>query len=149
MYLIALPTLCMLPAAMPHFVFSMKGQDRAPAAGVSTRDWFYTYKWETDDETFVPIVLDDMAEVTEPDVGDTLWFVMDEQVLGHVPVLRVVPNVMSDNVEIWYDSRAVVVAKGCNHIKTAHKTGRVGYHSQGFFDQLTAHIAKQGMPSGA
>ena len=85
---------------MKHFLYVMHGSDPAPAGDGDTASWFDYYKWNVDEETYVP----KSAPYLAIQDGDFLWFVLDAQVVGGAKVLRVeTPSLPTQKQEIWYD----------------------------------------------
>lgn len=120
---------------MKHFVFTMAGQDTAPAGGGTTEGWLFHYKWDVDGETFVPVP-ETLAEEV-PVAGDLLWFVLDDRVIGYVPVLRTAEDPINNNIEVYYDTRKLHDAKRQQQIRTKQKMGLVTDASGiAFFDTL-------------
>lgn len=92
---------------MKHVIYRMKGSDPAPAGDGSTESWFRYYKWPADRESFEAFV-PRRVPFLEAETGDLLWFVMDDHVLGCVPLLRVdTPSLPSQVQELWYQTGSV------------------------------------------
>lgn len=120
---------------MKHFVFTMQGQAVAPAGGGTTEGWFFYYKWDVDEETFVPVPDTLSADTLVAD--DLLWFVLDDRVIGYVPVLRTAEDAINDKIEIYYDTRKVHDATKQRQIHTKQPMGVVTDASgTAFFDTL-------------
>ena len=96
---------------MRHFQYRMKSEAPAPAGDGDTGTWFSFYKWNIEDENFVPR----RQPFLPIEAGDFLWFVMDGVVKGGVPVLRVeLPSLPHQQQEIWYDPRQGVDFHGAS-----------------------------------
>lgn len=70
-----------------------------------TRGWFRHYKWETFEETWIPVALDS-CENLMPE--DWLFFLLDGELLGCVQVLRIVEDPAHQRKEIWYDDKKTI-----------------------------------------
>jgi hypothetical protein len=100
----------------------MKSADKPPAGGGTTKGWFEYYKWDVDGEAFVPVP-EDVAGGA-PEVGDTLWFLMDNQLLGCVPVLSVSADELNSQLEIHYDTRQLQDFEQQTKYWMPHSTGK-------------------------
>ena len=118
---------------MNHFVFSMVGSDMAPAGGGTTEGWFFHYKWDVDDEAYIPVPDTHAA----PEAGDTLWFLLNTRVIGCAPVLRVQDDELNSRLEIYYDTRYLQDSKDQATFHSQQPTGLVtGPSSIAFFSEL-------------
>lgn len=110
---------------MNHFIYAMTSTDRAPATGGDTKSWFEYYKWDVDDFAYVPVGEDVLPDY-ELNAVDLLWFVMDGDILGCVPVQNIIPS-LQGSVELHYHTQDIQVGPtGALAFKTHEKTGRVG-----------------------
>jgi hypothetical protein len=96
---------------MKNYVISMNGEASDPLNMGDTKSWFFAYKWrlDEDDEVFFPVRKGELPDIAE---GDTIWFLMDEQLIGCATVLRIMPSTLSSDEEIWYHTKACKRAKG-------------------------------------
>ena len=125
--------------SMRHFVYAMKSTDKAPAGGGLTHNWFMHYKWDVDDETYVPYVQPEGAAL--PTEGDTIWFVEDQFLLGCARITRVTEDPLNDRHEIYYDTRDLQDFQGQKTVSTAQPSGVVHAPSSvNFFDELKRHM---------
>ncbi len=104
---------------MKQYIYNMRAEARAPAGGMLTEVWFFTYKWDVDGEAFVPFEPGALNERPQP--GDLLWFRMDQRILGYVPVQEVRGDDLSCYTEVCYDTR---------EIRRAEKAGLYFYDDQ-------------------
>lgn len=88
-----------------HFVYSMNGSVKPPAGDGDTASWFRFYKWDTEDEVYVPR----LRPFYDASPGDYLWFVLDGKVLGSVQILRIELEESQGRQEIWYDASKKLV----------------------------------------
>lgn len=126
---------------MKHFVFAMNGKAPAPASGGKTEAWFMFYKWDVDGEAYVPFPDYALPQDVTFDEGDVLWFIMDERVIGCVPILRVADSSSHDVVEVYYDTRQIQRApfQNLTH-RSAAATGLVENDLVATFTELKAHF---------
>lgn len=89
---------------MRHYLFNVVSDLPAPAAGNDMGSWFLFYKWNVDDEVFVPVHDPTRRHFLEAQPGDLLWFSLDRKLIGAVPILRVMDEPSQRRVEVWYDS---------------------------------------------
>ena len=85
---------------MADYYYFMLGDAPAPSGGGDLRTWFEFYKLGAGGETFVPLKHEDKL----PNIGDFLWFVLDDHVVAMAPVLRVVEDPINVLHEAWFDS---------------------------------------------
>jgi hypothetical protein len=87
---------------MRHFLYCLWSSPVGALAGDGdTESWFRYYKWDTTGEVFVPV----RAPFLAAEVGDTLWFSMDGELLGCAPIHRVdTPLRPTQTQELWYDA---------------------------------------------
>ena len=92
-----------------NILIQLRGNDQDPVHTGDMKSWFYYYKWVPgeDNEVFYPLGEDEFPELKE---GDTLWFAMDQVLVGKVPLLRVVQDDMNDRKELWYNCKDCVPA---------------------------------------
>ena len=96
---------------MRHFLYRMRAANPAPAGDGDTGSWFLFYKWNIDEENYVP----QYQPFLDASPGDFLWFVMDGLVRGGAPVLRVEnPSLPHQRQEVWYDTKESVDFGGDN-----------------------------------
>lgn len=109
---------------MDHFIYAMNSKDPAPAAGGDTKSWFLHYKWDVDDFTFVPVPEDKLIDFSTEGLGKptTLWFVLDEVILGCAPIHAFMPS-LNGSVELHYDTRLMQVKPEGVELTTPDKTG--------------------------
>lgn len=94
---------------MKDVLYIRKGSDKAPQGGGDTRSWLFYYKLRAgeDSELSVPGPDRDYDKTTEvkdePEAGDRLWFILDELIVGVVPVLRVMFDDLNNRNEYWYN----------------------------------------------
>jgi hypothetical protein len=95
---------------MKQYAYCMIGDAPDPIGSGDTKSWFLHYKWRLDekDEVFLPVPKDTFPDIEE---GDDLWFLMDEEILGHAPVLRVCMDWANERKEIWFDTSTCVAAR--------------------------------------
>lgn len=90
---------------MRHLIFSMQANDPAPAAGMRMEPWFYTFKWQIDDDyAFVPF-----PAGTDAGPGDCLWFVMDDELLGGVQLIGTSLCTETGQTELRYRGQDIFV----------------------------------------
>jgi hypothetical protein len=91
-----------------NYLIQLSGDGMDPIHSGDMKSWFHFYKWAPgdDDEVFFPVPEDMFPEITE---GDTLWFSMDENVLGRVSLLRVQQDDFNDQKELWYNCKDIVL----------------------------------------
>ena len=120
---------------MSHFVYAMKSTDKAPAGDGTTATWFKYYKWDVDDETYVPY--QPSEDAVRPVANDVVWFVEDLHVLGCAKITKVVEGALHDRLEIWYDTRELQDFLGQRTVSTAQPGGVVTDKSSiAFFEEL-------------
>jgi hypothetical protein len=125
---------------MSHFVYAMKSKDPAPVGGGTTEGWFLRYKWDVDDEAYVPVPTLQPG-VPWPQVGDTIWFVMDRAPLGCAVITKVQEDPLNDRHELWYDTRVLQDFQGQRMYHTSQATGVVTTDSSvAFFNGLKSHV---------
>jgi hypothetical protein len=108
---------------MKHYLFNVVSELPAPAAGNDMGSWFLFYKWDVDDEVFVPVHEPTRSRFLDAEPGDFLWFSLDSKVIGCVSILRLVDEQAQRKVEVWYDASAkVVVDAFCSDV---HRTGKL------------------------
>lgn len=93
---------------MKHFVYSMKGEDLPPAGDGTTSGWFYYYKWDVDGEAYMPFPENLATGEASPEPGDLLWFVMDGNLLGYVPLTEARHDQLNQRVEFCYDTNRIM-----------------------------------------
>lgn len=124
---------------MQHFVYAMNGKDPSPVGTGTMEAWFTRYKWDVDDETFVPVLGIDEKDL--PKKGDLLWFVMDQFPKGYAEILRVTDGTSLGGHELHYDTRTLHDFNGQHMYRTAQKMGLVTEKSSvAFFDGLRKHM---------
>jgi hypothetical protein len=91
-----------------HYVIPMRSTEKDPTNNKDMATWFYFYKWAPgeEDQRFFPV--SEAVLPTTPQEGDTLWFIMDERVVGKVPVLYSILDESNCRLEIWYDCACAV-----------------------------------------
>jgi hypothetical protein len=105
---------------MKHFLYTMNGDQRAPAGDSDVESWFHYYKWEElEGEVFVPVARTRIAGLVgffgeHVQVGDMLWFAMNGKLYGGAPVLRVEVEESQGLVELWYDVATIVEVDDVN-----------------------------------
>ena len=97
---------------MKHLIYLMDGQSKAPMGDGDFKSWFYYYKWEVAEETWVPWELPYAVEA-----GDVLWFCMDGVITGCVLVSKVQEDPLNKRWEIWYDAQKI--CKVVSHVTIA------------------------------
>lgn len=83
-----------------QYAYVMRARDKDPTGLGDTESWFNFYKWESEDEVFVPDLEGALKDAVP---GDTLWFLMDGIVYGAVEILRVDDGPKGER-ELWYDA---------------------------------------------
>lgn len=105
-----------------HILYAMKSADKAPAAGGDMKSWFLYYKFDVDDEVYVPVVPTEQVVIDSEDMkktetysgfvnageGDHIWFAMDGVLLGYAKILRVIEDMINSRHEVWYDAGKAV-----------------------------------------
>lgn len=124
---------------MNHFIYAMNSEDPAPATGGDTKSWFFHYKWDVDDFTYVP-VSEHLLIGEDPDV---LWFIMDKVLLGCVHVHAMIPA-LQGNAELHYHTGLIQVAPEGLYSDLNHNTGRAPVGDT--FDKLKAAFDAQYPP---
>ena len=94
---------------MNHFIYAMNSTDPAPATGGDTKSWFEYYKWDVDGCAYVP-VSESLIVDMDWNVLSTLWFVMDDVILGCVRIDSFMPCLQGDTVELHYNTKFMQVA---------------------------------------
>lgn len=84
----------------PQILYVMHGEKKAPAGTGTVDSWFRYYKWEVEGETYVP----QSPPIQDVQEGDILWFIMDGEVLGYVPLLHVREDAINGRQEFWYNA---------------------------------------------
>jgi hypothetical protein len=89
---------------MAHFAIAFNGNDPDPAHTGDIKSWFFYYKWrlDEDDEVFVPVETDACETAT---AGDTLWFLMDGELVGKATLLRVQYDPFNGRKELWFRTK--------------------------------------------
>src|ERR1019366_8541306 len=96
---------------MRYWNYRMHGRDPDHAKNGDMRSWFMFYRWEKQEETFLPFdrsqasVLETKKEM--PAVGDVIWICLDYEVFGSTTVTGVVEDCANERWEIWYDGAEV------------------------------------------
>lgn len=125
---------------MRHFVYAMNGKDPAPAAGGDTKSWFFFYKWDVGGLAFVPLA--PAQEVELPTAGDLLWFVMDQNPLGYVPVEEVIA-IDGGGHELHYDTRKIIgPGESLQQYNCTAATGMAHEAMADFFSKLRGQFFK-------
>lgn len=132
---------------MAHFVYAMQSLSKPPVGDGTTQGWFTYYKWDVDGETYVPVPAD--VPGGAPEEGDTLWFLMDNRLMGCVPVLRVMEDAMNGGLELHYDTRQLRDFGDQTKYFMAHTTGKCVFVGDiAYYDKLTETLAAAHAPRG-
>lgn len=89
---------------MRHYLYPIDSVRKAPAAGGDMKSWFYFYKWDVVDETFVPVTGEYVRCFCNVTPGDLLWFAVNKLLVGYVEILRVEQELSQGLLELWYDA---------------------------------------------
>lgn len=89
---------------MKNILYRINTGEPAPRGDGDAVTWFYYYKFHPleDVENFIPYSDNSVEE------GDTLWFVVDSEFVGFVPVLRVQEDPMSQTFELWFSTKKII-----------------------------------------
>jgi hypothetical protein len=90
---------------MSHYLFNVTSEAPAPAAGNDMGSWFRHYKWEVDDEAFVPIHEPARKHFLGAREGDLIWFSVDRVVIGCATITRLEDEIAQRKIEVWYDAQ--------------------------------------------
>lgn len=91
---------------MCHFLYDFDSRKAAPAGDRDTGSWFYYYKWNVDDEVYIPVSSLYLSRFMEAKPGDFLWLAMDGWVLGGASIIRVEYELSQRRIELWYNAGA-------------------------------------------
>jgi len=106
-----------MPQAARNFVYAIVSTAPSPTGRGTILEWLEYYKLGDDVETFVTMDFDGPL----PEVGDLLWFQVDDRVVARVPLARVFLDPLREKYELWYRGSDIVRIYG---VTTAERGAR-------------------------
>lgn len=97
---------------MKQYIFAIGKSDSAPAGGGEAKSWFFFYKWEEGEETYIPFPDNLFSEEELPEAGDLLWFFVEGRCVGYVPLLRMEHDPLNQRKELWYHTSSICRSMG-------------------------------------
>lgn len=111
---------------MQHYLYRIRGSHPDPIGTGDSRSWFFYYKWPEESLVFLP---DPHMGAYNVNAGDRLWIVMDDELIGTVPIHEVIVNNESmrhASQELWYDaSQKQAISKKTSELFEAFAYGVV------------------------
>lgn len=135
---------------MAHFIYAMQSASTPPASGGTTLGWFLYYKWDVGGEAFVPVPEQSLACTGgAPTPGDTLWFLMDDRVMGYTTVSHTMDDPLNGMTEVYYDTRQIRDLGEQTTYYMQNNTGKcVSSGDVARYDQLLSLLAPKYSPRG-
>lgn len=96
---------------MKHYIYRIQGGCPDPIGAGDSRSWFFYYKWPEDSLVFLP---DPRMGAHDANAGDRLWVVIDDEIIGTVPIHEVIvenESMRHVSQELWYDASQKQVIK--------------------------------------
>lgn len=84
--------------------YRMESAARDPRGTGDTRSWFFYYKWRAG-STWVAAP----PGYADADVGDLLYFIMDDQLIGAADITAMAPSNSQGERELHYDSDKISI----------------------------------------
>jgi hypothetical protein len=101
-----------------NFVYAIVSTSPSPTGQGTILGWLKYYKLHNEGSNYVFL---DPAVDGVPEVGDTLWFQVDDKIIARVPLSQVLLDPMSDRFELWYEGKDIIHINGIQTQGTGHR----------------------------